>query len=162
MTETTKTAADTMSDTYASIAKAFGNLQDKFEIPEQAREFVKRSTATAKERTAEMHEGANKVAGSIERAVINAVTGVADFNRKLFEAAREDAEAALGTIEKLAGAKSVSEAYQLQVDYLRERGEVGLARAKSVAEFVTAKVNDGVQTMQDGIAKVVPGARKAA
>jgi phasin len=150
------TASPTEAGPYASIMKTFGGLQDKFEIPESAREFVKRGTASAKERAADMHNGANKVASAIEGAVVNAVTSIADVNRKLIEAAHEDAEAALAAIDKLAEAKSLGEAYQLQVDYWRQRNEVGMARARNVAEFVSAKVSDGVKAVQDGIAKAAP------
>jgi len=157
----TKTPLDAGNATYAAIVKALTDLQDKFEIPQAAREFVKRSATTAKGNAADIHAGANKVTGALESGVINAVTGVADANRKLFEAAHEDAQAALVAIEKLAGAKSFAEAYQLYVDYVRERGEVGLARAKGVAEFVSEKVAEGIKTAQDGIAKVTPFAKAA-
>jgi len=158
----TKSPIDATNATYASIVKTLSDLQDKFEIPQAAREFVKRSTASAKERAADMHAGANQVAGAVEGAVVNTVTGIAEINRKLFEAAHQDAEAALAAIEKLAGASSLGEAYQLQVDYWRERGEVGMARSKDVVEFVSAKVSDGVKALQDGIANVAPFSRQAA
>jgi phasin len=141
-----------------AIVKAFGNIQDKLEIPEAARDFVKRSAATAKERTTELHAGANSMTGAIESAVVNAVGSVADINRKLIEAAHQDAEAALAAIEKLAGATSLAEAYQLHMDYLRERSEVGTARAKNLAELVSGKVAAGVKTMQDRFSKVAPTA----
>src|SRR5712691_12367442 len=66
---------------YGSVIKALGGLQSKLEIPESAREFVKRGAATAKQRAAAMHDGANKVAGVIEGTIVDAVTGVADINR---------------------------------------------------------------------------------
>jgi phasin len=154
--------ADAGRNAYESIVKALGSLQDKFEIPEGAREFVKRSTATAKERAADMHSGATKAAGAIEGAIVTAVSGVADLNRQLIEAVHQDTEAALAAIDKLAGAKCLGEAYQIQIDYVRERGEVGMARAKDVAAFVSRKVSSGVEAVQDQIAKVAPFGRQAA
>jgi phasin len=162
MTSKTKSPIDATNETYASIVKSLSDLQDKFEIPEAAREFVKRSAETARDRASEVHAGAHKVTGTIEGAVINAVSGVADINRELFKAANEDAQAAFTAVEKLAGAKSLAEAYQLHVDYLRERAEVGMSRAKTVAEFVSAKATDGFKTVQDGISKAANFSKQAA
>src|SRR5205823_892391 len=108
--------------------------------------------ATAQERAAAIHDGANKVAGVIEGAIVDAVTGVADINRKLIDTAHDDTAAALESIGKLATAKSLAEGYQLTVDYWRERGEAGMTRAKNVAAFVSTKVHDGVKAVEDAAA----------
>jgi hypothetical protein len=152
----TKSATQIASGSYEALMKTLSGLQDKFEIPESAREFVKRGTATAKERAAAMHEGANKTVGVIETGIIDAVTGVAELHRKLLEAAHADTGAALAAIDKLAGAKSVEEAYQLYVEYWRERGEVGTARAQNAAAFVNGKISDAVKALQNGVAKLAP------
>ena len=162
MTSQTKSPIDAGNETYASIVKALSDLQDKFEIPEAAREFVKRSAETARDRASEVHAGAHKVTGTIEGAVINAVTGVADINRKLFGVVYEDTQAAFTAVEKLAGVKSLAEGYQLYADYLRERAEVGMSRAKNVAEFVSDKAADGYKTVQDGFSKVANFSKQAA
>src|SRR6266496_3286416 len=117
----TKSAAEATTGAYESAFKALSGLQSKLEIPKSAREFVKRTAATAKERAAAMHDGANKVAGVIEGAIVDGVTGVADVNRKLIHTAHDDTEAALAAIDKLAAAKSLAEANRLTVDYSRQR-----------------------------------------
>ena len=162
MTSTTKTPIDATNETYASIVRALSDLQDKFEVPEAAREFVKRNAETARDRASEVHAGAHKVTGAIESAAINAVTGVAEINRKLFGAAYEDTQAAFTAVEKLAGTKSLAEGYQLYIDYLRERAEVGMTRAKNVAEFVSDKAADGFKTVQDGVSKAANFSKQAA
>jgi hypothetical protein len=157
----TKSPTGAATAAYGSVIKALGGLQSKFEISESAREFVKRGAATAKQRAAAMHDGANKVAGVIEGAIVDAVTGVADINRKLIDTAHDDTAAALAAIDKLAAAKSLAEAYQLYLNYWRERGEMGMARAKNVATFLSAKVYDGVKAVEDGAARIVPASRQA-
>ena len=156
----TKPAGNPATDAYAFLP-SFGETP-AFEIPEAAREFVKRSAETARDRASDVHASAHKVTGAIEGAVIKAVTGVADLNRELFKAAHQDAQAAFVAVEKLAGAKSLAEAYQLQVDYLRERTEVGVTRAKNAAEFVSDKAADGFKTVQEGFAKVANFNKQAA
>jgi hypothetical protein len=158
----TQSATEATTGTYESMMKGLSALQNKFEIPESAREFVKRGTATAKERVAALHEGANKAVGVIEGGIIDAVSGVAELNRKLIEEAHDDTGAALAAMDKLASAKSVAEAYQLYVSFLRERGEVAAARAKSSAAFVNAKVCEGAKAVQNGVARIAPGLVQAA
>src|SRR5260370_32528161 len=124
----TKSATGAATAAYGSVIKALGGLQSKLEIPESAREFVKRGAATAKQRAAAMHDGANKVAGVIEGTIVDAVTGVADFNRKLIDTAHDDTAAAFASIYKLAAAKPLAEAYQLTEADQRGRGELRLGR----------------------------------
>src|SRR5262249_39795021 len=150
----TAPAAETDSCAYQSLLGALSGLSRGFEFPESAREFVTRSTATAKERAAAMHDGAHKVVGGIESVIIDAVTGAAELNRKLIGAAHEDAGAALAAIDKLAGAKSAAEAYQLSVDYWRERGEIGVARGRNATAFLNEKLSNGLKAVQAGVARV--------
>ena len=65
-------------------------------------------------------------------------------------------------IDKLAGAQSLTEAYEVYVDYLRQQGNVAAARAKSAATLVSAKASEGFDTLRDGIAKVMPVRSQAA
>ena len=60
-TRKSQSATGAATAAYGSLIKALGGLQSKLEIPESAREFVKRGAATAKQRAAAMHDGANKV-----------------------------------------------------------------------------------------------------
>jgi len=142
--------------TYEALVKALGGLENRFEIPQAAREFVKRGAAAAKDRSTDLRVGADKVTGAIEAALLSAVNAMADFNRKIVDAAHQDAEASLAAIDRLASAKSLAEAYQVSADYLREQREVGVARAKSVAQFASTKTSESFQAVQDGFAKVMP------
>jgi hypothetical protein len=148
--------------TYESLAKALGALPNKFEIPEAARELVKRGAAAAKDRSSDLHAGANKVTGAIEEALVGAVNGLAEANRKIVDIAYQDAEAMFAAIDKLAGAQSLTDAYEVYVDYLRQQTNVSVARAKSAASFVSAKASEGFDTVRDSIAKVVPVRSQAA
>ena len=159
---TPESPIEACATTYKSLSKALGGLQNKFEIPEAAREFVKRTAAAAKDRSTNLQAGANKMTGAIEEALVGAVTGMADVNRKVVEAAYQDAEATFAAIDKLAGAQSLTDAYEVYVDYLRQQGNVAAARAKSAATFVSAKASEGFDTLRDGIAKVMPVRSQAA
>ena len=157
---TPESPIEACATTYGSLAKALGGLQNKFEIPDAAREFVKRTAA--KDGSTDLHAGANKVTGAIEEALVGAVNGMADVNRKVVEAACQDAEATFAAMDKLAGAQSLTEAYEVYVDYLRQQDNVVNARAKSAASFVSAKASEGFDALREGITKVMPVRSQAA
>jgi hypothetical protein len=159
---TPESPIEAWATTYESLSKALGGLQNKFEIPDAAREFVKRTAAAAKDGSTDLHAGANKVTGAIEEALVGAVNGMADVNRKVVEAACQDAEATFAAMDKLAGAQSLTEAYEVYVDYLRQQDNVVNARAKSAASFVSAKASEGFDALRDGITKVMPLRSQAA
>jgi hypothetical protein len=132
----------------------FYGLQNKLEIPDAAREFVKHSAAAAKDRSTDLHAGANKVTGAVEEALVSAVNGLAEVNRKIADAAYHDAQAVFAAIDKLAGAQSVNDAYEVYVAYLRDQTNVGVARVQEAASFVSAKAGEGFHALRDGLAKV--------
>jgi hypothetical protein len=142
--------------TYESLAKALGGLQNKLEIPEAAREFVKRSAAAGRNRSAGVHAGANKVTGAIEEALVGAVNGLAAVNRKIADAVYQDAQAAFTTIDKLAGSKSLTEAYDVYVGYLRDQTNAGVGRVEGAVNVVGAKAAESLDAVRNGLVKVVP------
>jgi hypothetical protein len=141
---------------YESLAAALDGFQSKFEVPETAREFVKRSAATAKDRSSDLHTGANKVTDAVEKAFVSAVNGLAEVNRKTVEALYQDTQSVFAAIDKLADAQSLSQAYRVYLDYLRQQTKVNLARVEATASFASTKASEGFHALRDGIEKVLP------
>ena len=130
MTTETNSVLNTVKEAFAPVTDALKNLQN-MEVPEAAREFVKKQAETAKERAADLHAGSEKVTAAIETAVAGSVTEAAKISRNIQQALYQDAEAFFAGIDKLASAKSLNEAVQIQSDMVRARGEVFVSRAKS-------------------------------
>ena len=64
----------------------------------------------------------HEIVGSITLALeVGAVNGMADVNRKFVEAAYQDVEATFAAIDKLAGALSLTEAYEVYVGICASR-----------------------------------------
>ncbi len=127
-TETnTNTVSNPMLDSFkaafAPVTDALKNIQN-VEVPEAARDFVKRTAGTAKDRAADIHAGSEKVTAAIETAVAGSVSEAAKISRNIQQALYQDAEAFFAGIDKLASAKSLNEAVQIQSDLVRARGEV--------------------------------------
>ena len=150
---TTETVLNSVKEAFAPVTEAFTKLQN-IEVPEAAREFVKKQTETAKERAADLYAGSERATAAIETAVAGSVTEAAKISRNIQQALYQDAEAFFAGIDKLASAKSLSEAAQIQSDMVRARGEVLVSRAKATTEYLGKLVADGAKTAQDNFSKV--------
>lgn len=153
MTTETNTVFDTVKDAFAPVTEALKNFQN-VEVPEAAREFVKKTANTAKDRAADVYAGSEKVTAAIEAAASDSVTEAAKISRNIQQALYQDAEAFFAGIDKLASAKSLNEAVQIQSDLVRARGEVLISRAKSTTEYFGKLVANGAKAAQDNFAKV--------
>ncbi|MCP3471238.1 phasin [Bradyrhizobium sp. CCGUVB1N3] len=146
MTTETNTAFEGFKD-------AFKNIQN-LEVPEAARDFVKKTANTAKDRAAEVFAGSERVTAAIENAVTDSVSEAGKISRNIQQAIYEDAEAFFSGIDKLASAKSISEAVEIQSGLLRARSEVFVSRAKATTDYLGKLAANGAKSAQDNFAKV--------
>jgi phasin len=153
MTTETNSVYNTFKDAFAPVTEAFKNFQN-LEVPEAAREFVKKQAETAKERAADFYAGSEKASEAIESAVTGSVSEVAKISRNIQQALFQDAEAFFAGVDKIASAKSINEAVQIQSDLLRAQGEVIVSRAKASTEYLGKLVSEGAKTAQDNFSKV--------
>jgi phasin len=153
MTTETDSVMNTVKEAFAPVTDALKNIQN-LEVPEVAREFVKKTAGSAKERAADLHAGTEKVTAAIETAVAGSVTEAAKISRNIQQALYQDAEAFFSGIDRLASAKSINEAVAIQSEMVRARGEVLVSRAKSTTEYLGKLVAEGAKTAQDNLSKV--------
>jgi phasin len=152
MTTETNFLFDNFKQAFAPVTDALKTLPTA-NVPEGAREFVKQTVSTAKERTANAFAESEKVTAAIETAVVGGVSEAAKLGRNISQAIHEDTEAFFDGIGRLASAGSFSEAVQIQGELVRARSEAMLSRAKSASEYVGKLVTDGAKTVQDNFAK---------
>ena len=113
MTTETNSVLNNVKEAFAPVTDAFKSMQN-LEVPEAAREFVKKTAGTAKERAADLYAGSEKATDVIETAVANSVSEAAKISRTIQQALYQDVEAFFAGIDKLASAKSLNEAVQIQ------------------------------------------------
>jgi hypothetical protein len=142
---------ETMTDTENAFAAA-----QYEQIPAAARDFVKKAAATANERATTFHTGADKATAAVEQTVVTAVGAVAKLTRQAQQAAYEDAQAFFSGVDQLASAKCVGEAVQIYVDYMRNRSDVTMARARTARDLFGKVVASGANTRQKTIANGDP------
>lgn len=167
MTKTTKTVEAKTEETVAATAKAkimetLESVQEKIVVPAAAREFVARQAATAIERTETVHDSATKLNSNVEKAVVSLVGSYANFTKGLIDMTAANVEHALVTVEKVAAAKSLSDAMQIQADYVRESAKANYDRVRDAAEVAKETVSEAVTSVRDNAAKVWPYGKKAA
>ena len=153
MTTETTNVYDTVKQAFAPVTEALKTFQN-VEVPEAAREFVKKTANSAKDRAADVYAGSEKVTAAIETAVAGSVSEAAKITRNIQQAMYQDAEAFFAGLDKLASATSLNEAVQIQSDLARARGEVLISRAKLTTEYLGKLVANGAKTAQDNFAKV--------
>ena len=118
-------------------------------VTEGAREFVRRSASAAKERSDNAYEMAEKYNDGLESAMKRFVDGYVSVLAFGAKAAHEDATRALTTLEKLAEAKSVSEAVKVQTEYVRENTQANVERARTAFGATRDVMVDGYQQVRD-------------
>ena len=153
MTTEINPVLDSVKEAFAPVTEAFKNFQN-LEVPEAAREFVKKTANTAKDRAADVFAGSEKVTAAIETAAADSVSEAAKISRTIQQAIYQDVEAFFAGIDRLASAKSLNEAVQIQSDMARARGELLVTRAKATTEYLGKLVANGAKTAQDNLAKV--------
>ena len=140
-----------MTDTKSAFAAA------QYEpIPDAARDFVKKAADAAKERATTFHAGADKATTAVEQTLVTAVGEVAKLTRQAQQAGYEDAQAFFSGVDQLASAKCVGEAVQIYVDYMRNRSDVTMARARTARDLFGEVVASGANTRQKTIANGDP------
>jgi phasin len=149
----TNSVLDSVKEAFAPVTEAFKNFQT-MEVPEAAREFVKKTATTAKDRAADAFAGSEKVTAAIETAVADSVSEAAKISRNIQQAMYQDAEAFFEGLDKLASAKSVSEAFQIQSELIRSRSEAFVSRAKSSTEYLSKLAANSAKSAQDNLSKV--------
>jgi hypothetical protein len=137
------------------IKNAFAAAQYE-PIPAAARDFVKKAAATARERATTFHAGTDKATRAVEQTMVTAVGEVAKLTRQAQQAGYEDAQAFFSGVDQLASAKCLGEAVQIYVDYMRDRSDVAMARARTARGLFGKLVGSGVNTGQKTIANDGP------
>ena len=149
MTKKTETTAKTA----ASKAKADDSkITDR--VAEGAREFVMRSTSTAKERADGAYETTQKYNAELENMLVKAAKGYTNILGNIAEAAFVNVNRGISTAEKLAASKSLTEAMQIQNEYVREQSTCSMNNARAAMEYVREVVTEGSENMRETATKM--------
>ena len=147
---------------FQQISDAIDSVNKKVEVPAAARNFVKRTAATTKQRAEAVHAHAAKAAEGVEKLATSLVGGYANFTRTLLDISLANVQHTLATVEKLAGACSLNEVVEVQADFVRESARANVERVRNAADSVKSVVADGAKTVQAEISKIYDFGQQAA
>ncbi|MEX0282577.1 MAG: phasin family protein [Arenibacterium sp.] len=160
---TKETAKTAKKDTKETAAEAVNQVTAK--VTDGAREMVMRSTATMKERADDIYASTKKYNTDLENVLVRAAHGYANILGSIADAAYANVNRGMDAAEKLVGAKSISEAMQIQSDYVREQSNCSMENARNAFEYVRDVVTENGEALRDtatGMLKSDKGSKKAA
>jgi phasin len=148
MTEATTTATRTKRPNY--IASPFGwpNFEvpnfgsPTMQVPEAFREIAEKSVAHAKDNCEKAKAAAEEATDHLKNILTTAATGAADYNLKVIEIARTNANAAFEYADDLLGVKSLSEFIELSTAHARRQFEAMTAQTKELTELAQKVTTD--------------------
>lgn len=138
--------------TKKTTAKADDSMANR--ITDGARDFVKKSTASAKERTDGMYDSAKKYNADMESLMVRAAKGYAGILGNLAEVTYSNVNRGLAAAEKLAEAKSLSDAWQVQVDYVRDQHNTNVENVRSAFEYTRDVVSENASDLRETASKM--------
>jgi phasin len=125
----------------------------KIEVPEAFREFAEKGAAQTKEMYEKMRVTAEEATGLLESTFKTAGTGAAEYNRKVIENARSNANAIFDHAIALLGAKSPSEAIEVSTAHARKQFEAMAEQTKELVALAQKVTTDTAEPVKAGITK---------
>ena len=118
------------------------------QITDSARDYVLRATETAKDRTDNAYESVEEFNKGVESTMNRVVRGYVSLLEGAARVSHENVKHALVTVEKVAAAKSLSEAAQIQVDFVRESAAANYDTARAAFDDVRETVTEGAEAVR--------------
>lgn len=127
-----------------------------------AREFVKRTAETAQERVEGIYENTKTYNTQLESTLKRAATGYANILGGIVDAAFANVNHTIAAVEKLAEAKTASDALKIQADFVREHSAQNMEHVRSAYDYVRDVAAEGTTSIREGYSKVWPQSGKKA
>ena len=137
------------------VAKAREAIEDRVEtITERAKDAWEQ----VQDRVKAARENAGDAFGVVRSSLEVAGAGVRDVNLKVIEFVQADANTYFDTIKKVATAKSVKEAFEIQTAYVRSQFQTSVKNARTVGEIAAEAAKGALKPVRESISSL----RKAA
>ena len=152
----TKAAETKATETKAAPKGKAAAQEETFSdrLTEGAREAVERSTATAKERTESAYASSKEYTANIESVLVRAAQGYAGILNNIAEATFDNVNRGIAAAEKLAEAKTLSEAMEVQTSYVREQAQSSMDNARSAFEYVRDVATENGEAIRESATKM--------
>lgn len=156
-------AAERTQDAFrqAMDPEAIGRAQaamgvDPAKMQETLRSMTERSMEQSKEAYSRLKTAADEATRTLESTVENAHNGSLAVSKKALDAMRSNAEMGFAHLEKLAGAKSMSELIELQTGFVRKQMEVAADQVKEMQALSRDVAQDLMRPGREAAEKMTP------
>ena len=130
------------------VAKAREAIEDRVEtITERAKDAWEQ----VQDRVKAARENAGDAFGVVRSSLEVAGAGVRDVNLKVIEFVQADANTYFDTIKKVATAKSVKEAFEIQTAYVRSQFQTSVKNARTVGEIAAEAAKGAFKPVRESI-----------
>ena len=121
------------------------------EFPVGFRELTEKSLAQSKEAYDKMKAAAEDATGALEGTFSMAAKGTADYNRKVIEVARANANAAFDYARDLLDAKSISDVAEVSSTHARKQFEALTEQSKELSALAQKVATETVEPIKSGM-----------
>jgi hypothetical protein len=122
---------------------------------ERMKEYAETGMARAK-------EGYEQIVKNAQTANENARKAATKASLTMLDVAKEDTDAAYALARDLLNAKSLSDAFNIHMAYLKGRYETRVAQAQEFGAYVKETSEEAAAPLREGFAKLIPMTKKAA
>ena len=152
--------AKTATKKAEAVKEADANAVSK--IADQARDYVARTAASAKDRTDSAYENVGEFNKGVETTMNRVARGYVSILDGLARASHENVKHALTTVEKVAQAKTFAEAAQIQVDFVRESAAANYDTARAAFDEAREVVTENAEAARARASEMFSFGKKAA
>ena len=140
----TNTHDESKSGAFGALAPVAGVLGVVLgvEAPGRARDLMKRISEVGEKWAASGSAAMEKATTAAENALLGSVREYAKASRAVEATLFQETEALFAGLGKLSSAKSVTEAFHIQADFLRARSDAAGSRIKAIADYVDEKASE--------------------
>jgi phasin len=138
-----------MADNVKGPNKAAGNAAN--EIQDATRDLADRGVQQARDNYARVRSAAEEATDFFEETFQNASKGVVEFNTKAIDLARENANNVFDFARQLTGARSLSEAIELQTSFMRRQYEAAVSQSRELGEIANRVTRESARPVTEGV-----------
>ena len=125
----------------------------KVEVPAAFREIAEKSVAQAKDAYEKVKAATEEATDVLEDTYTTAMKGTVDYNLKLIEAARANANATFDLASELVSVKSFSEMVELTTAHARKQFEALTEQSKELTAAAQKLATDTAEPFKSGVTK---------
>jgi phasin len=123
----------------------------KVEVPAAFREFAEKGVSQAKDTWEKMKSASEEATDLLEDSYTSAAKGAVDYNRKVVEIARSNANAAFDFATELLTVKSISEIVELTTSHARKQFDAYSAQAKELTAVAQKVATEASEPLKSGV-----------